>query len=183
MRLNAESSLHDSEQEVQPRVVCELCTTQTGEDTNHRVGQAISGALEFALNHMKPRASILYVPSVYPLKLSSQMIRVDVCYWEQTHQSSMVCLSLGQVTEHICVWILCKSVRINCSAEGSKSRSHPNCPMTSRCSHCCVFFPFQSAGVIQISGGLHAVCVCGRVLARLWKHSDILLSLIDTLYF
>lgn len=52
--------------------------------------------------------------------------------------------------------------------------------MISHCSQCCVFFPFQSAGFIQISGGLHAVCACERVLARLWKHLHILLSLIGS---
>lgn len=80
------------------------------------------------------------------------------------------------------VWItLCKLAKIN-SRAGTLNQEVIQITV-SYCSQRNVFFPLQSAGFIQISGGLHTVCAWECVKARLWKQLHILLSPMEALDF
>lgn len=150
--------------------------------------------VEFGLNHMKLWVSILhliYFPNLHlkPLNHLSRwaLLMCDAKNKHTTHISKLHGMPVTQPKHSTylqLLWIsLSKLVKINSRPGDSKSSSPPNCPMLSHCSQCYVFFPFQSAGFIQISGGLHAESACERAQARLWKHLHILLSLMDILIF
>lgn len=150
----------------------DLCTTHAAKMhvTEHHRASCAGWSLHFTIWN-------------YVYLSSSQTTELYECMMPKTNaqcinQSSVECVSFGQSTSQKVqlVWILlCKLVKIN-------NRSGTLNQEVFQIAQWCRTVCFLSFSVCWIHSNLRraprCVCACERVLARLWKHLHILLSLI-----